>query len=1034
LAWLLAALTLLLAAPRPSLAVSCADRCPNSICEPDIGENCLSCPDDCLGSQTGDPPGCDSDGVCEPHLAEDCVTCPADCNKKTTGPPSGQFCCGASGQGCTNPQCNQSGFLCSGPFCCGDGDGEGPLDCASSLCTLFNACQNTGIRCDCGNPRCDEGQAVDLTMTCAPDTVTVRPYECGTAPASMTRSLLRLAVRCLDSTSPPGQEREAQYADAHGFGFSAGVFDAADSLTFPVLDCAPGDYVAAAHWTLNTTEVQTQCSGGGPAVLECFPAEAVETEDLANRFRVYSAVQPQVSLSGGVDCLTGNDVSRLEVRSDSLDRAYQGVLAGRYLCKRSDQFAACNDSGGTGPSGCSAGQCGLVTGFNLAPQSYRNIAINEDETFDICCDYEVTGEAGRNCEGQPSTCSPLDMQCASAVVLGVCRPRGTACDQAGASFQLLDRVVWQGPAADVNPGDSGQSPTSIPDPCFQFSTEGTFVAGENRFDKFTFGPAVPPADFDDGCQVNPSIDTYRDDDLDGVYDECDFVQRNAAPADGVQTIRLRSGFRNQGFSFDFNPATASVTFDNGVAALQGTVVAGQSDADNLTVVVPGTALLAAQEIFVLQPQPPPEAAVFGFAAQDFVPRWYGYVADGTPDGVLGFDTAAASVVRTNTSRSNAYVNLNCNPADAVAGVGSPRALAVRPVESTDVPGVFADREVFAVSDVTLSPAGSESRLFGFRVADHRLLATTSGVPLPGPASALDLAEDDIPEMGDWHAYVAWTAEPNFGKITRVNVDDPNSPTWGSSVSTNFFVTGEPMGIRARYSSAGQNVYAYVTSVSCHEGSGANGPLGPPPTCKEEPCGPGPTPPERALFVTVMRVTDPADSWVEVMHKISGTEPPCSQRPPLANFGLSFNGDGSLLFIANPDKDRVDVLRTSDFQFDAFIQLPAGSVPVDVALVEPGGTQPERAYVAGYGDGIVRIIDVDTRSLFPAFIDLNPGGPPLAPVAIAARTDGLRLFTVNSTDRSVSVLDIKPASPTENKWRKDLHTASDATRLVLLRLP
>jgi DNA-binding beta-propeller fold protein YncE len=108
--------------------------------------------------------------------------------------------------------------------------------------------------------------------------------------------------------------------------------------------------------------------------------------------------------------------------------------------------------------------------------------------------------------------------------------------------------------------------------------------------------------------------------------------------------------------------------------------------------------------------------------------------------------------------------------------------------------------------------------------------------------------------------------------------------------------------------------------------------------------------------------------------------------------------------------------------------------VDVAVVRPGGTQPERAYVVEHGTGRVRIIDVATHTLSPEPIDLNPGGPALAPVAIAARSDGRRLFTADSTHRTISVIDINPSSPTPNTKLKELHTGSDASRLVLLRLP
>ncbi|MCH7779436.1 MAG: hypothetical protein IH848_01195 [Acidobacteria bacterium] len=59
--------------------------CPNSICEPSAGEDCISCPDDCNGIQSGNP---------------------------------------------------------SLQYCCGDGDGDAPVDCSDTRCTAGgNTCE-----------------------------------------------------------------------------------------------------------------------------------------------------------------------------------------------------------------------------------------------------------------------------------------------------------------------------------------------------------------------------------------------------------------------------------------------------------------------------------------------------------------------------------------------------------------------------------------------------------------------------------------------------------------------------------------------------------------------------------------------------------------------------------------------------------------------------------------------------------------------------------------------------------------------------
>ena len=56
-------------------------------------------------------------------------------------------------------------------------------------------------------------------------------------------------------------------------------------------------------------------------LLDCVAAEDVEIDDLANRFRVYAAIQPLPSLAGGIDCLTSGDESRMKIRNASIDRS-----------------------------------------------------------------------------------------------------------------------------------------------------------------------------------------------------------------------------------------------------------------------------------------------------------------------------------------------------------------------------------------------------------------------------------------------------------------------------------------------------------------------------------------------------------------------------------------------------------------------------------------------------------------------------------------------------------------------------------------
>jgi spore coat protein A len=65
----------------------------------DVGEDCVSCPSDCLevsGALCGN-------GLCEAGDGENCVSCPDDCAGRQKGSASRQFCCGADDDQVTNP-------------------------------------------------------------------------------------------------------------------------------------------------------------------------------------------------------------------------------------------------------------------------------------------------------------------------------------------------------------------------------------------------------------------------------------------------------------------------------------------------------------------------------------------------------------------------------------------------------------------------------------------------------------------------------------------------------------------------------------------------------------------------------------------------------------------------------------------------------------------------------------------------------------------------------------------------------------------
>jgi hypothetical protein len=142
---------------------ACSLCCGDGTCE--AGETCQTCAADCVGGTTA---SC-GNGVCETGDGEDCVSCPADCRGKQSGKPQDRFCCGdGDGQGplsCADAVCNGGGFQCSagasGSYCCGDGacaspeETVCPLDCGAPPVCGDGVCNGAETVCscsDCGTP------------------------------------------------------------------------------------------------------------------------------------------------------------------------------------------------------------------------------------------------------------------------------------------------------------------------------------------------------------------------------------------------------------------------------------------------------------------------------------------------------------------------------------------------------------------------------------------------------------------------------------------------------------------------------------------------------------------------------------------------------------------------------------------------------------------------------------------------------------------------------------------------------------------
>ncbi len=166
----------------------------DGLCE--AGEDCVNCPSDCVqgsGAECGN-------GVCEAGNSEDCLSCPGDCRGKQIGKASKQYCCGdGDGTGpisCGDTRCTSDGFACMDTpavaSCCGDGACNGledscscQLDCGTPLTAEAACSDGVDDDCDglidCDDPDC-EPDAACAPPACDNDGVCDSGEDCRTCP------------------------------------------------------------------------------------------------------------------------------------------------------------------------------------------------------------------------------------------------------------------------------------------------------------------------------------------------------------------------------------------------------------------------------------------------------------------------------------------------------------------------------------------------------------------------------------------------------------------------------------------------------------------------------------------------------------------------------------------------------------------------------------------------------------------------------------------------------------------------------------
>ena len=255
------------------------------------------------------------------------------------------------------------------------------------------------------------------------------------------------------------------------------------------------NYIAAA--TVGAIQAQCFKKAGQPGLVpDCSPPTPSDKAAVENEVRLYTAINPTLA---PVSCYPFADTNKFKLRNSSFDYAYQGVMAGRYVCSQtangSDGIIPCDNGPADEGTGRNAvGMYGKVGAFYLASQSQKTLNVNPVVGFNYCCDADAPGDPdgipqGGDCVAGLTTpnCSPADIQCANAAIFAICRDGELACQDPN-NFVTLNPVIWLDPVLDIEPGhNTTVTPSSFPGACAQFDFKSTLGGEQERIGYTTEG-------------------------------------------------------------------------------------------------------------------------------------------------------------------------------------------------------------------------------------------------------------------------------------------------------------------------------------------------------------------------------------------------------------------------------------------------------------------------------------------------------------------------------------------------------------------